>query len=418
MRLLPLTLMFLLLICGCTKNGTGGGASADSQRDRAIYDRAARIAAALDDRQLAAQVIISGIDGRGRLPWHMRVLLEECPAGGIMLFRYNLDSDSEAIRRLVAESSGLVAQGATIDLDTDDGQDDAPETIAIYPFVAIDHEGGLVNRFRPGLADLPPAVSYWEMAQGGGRESAIAKINTDGFNVGTVINSIGINLNFAPVAEYLNADNSEFLEERSYGPDPGFTAQAAAAFIMGMKSAGVLCAVKHFPGSAGADPHLFSGTLTGDRATLAKLTSPFAALIKDGHARAIMVSHSAVPAWDGETIASLSPQVMGTWLRGGLGFKGIIISDDFSMAAASSPAAASGPLSATPETLAVRSLAAGADMVLVWPPDLRRTHRAILAALDDGRLPRDRLQEAATRIIFEKLRMEEEEEEENLTQRH
>ncbi|MDR1858722.1 MAG: glycoside hydrolase family 3 protein [Treponema sp.] len=382
MRFLPLALTFLLLLSGCfPKTDTADDAPAESESDRAAYYHAADIAAALDDRVLAAQVIISGIDGRGQLPWHMRVLLEECPAGGIMLFRYNLDTDSDAIRRLADESASLVAQGAA----------------AIYPFVAVDHEGGAINRFLSGVADLPPAASYLETAQG--RESAIARINTDSFNAGKAINGLGINLNFAPVAEYLNADNGEFLEDRSYGPDPDFTAKAAAAFIMGMEWTGVICAVKHFPGSSGPDPHLFPSVLGGDRAALAELTSPFAALIHDGHARAIMVSHSAVPAWDGETIASLSPQVMGAWLRGELGFKGIIISDDFSMASAGSSDGAS------PEALAVRSLAAGADMVMVWQPDLRRTHRAILAALGDGRLPRERLQEAATRIIFEKLRM-------------
>jgi beta-N-acetylhexosaminidase len=291
-----------------------------------------------------------------------------------------------------------VAQGATADLGSSGGVDDAEKAVSIYPFVTVDHEGGLVNRFRPGATNLPPAASYWEAAQGGGRESAVAQINTDSFNAGTAINGLGINLNLAPVAEYLNTDNGSFLEGRSYGPDPDFTAKAAAAFIAGMEQAGILCAVKHFPGSAGADPHHFPAGLYGDRAALAQLVSPFATLIRGGHARAIMVSHSAVPAWDDVNIASLSPQVMGGWLRGELGFTGIIISDDFSMAAGSRD-------NANPATQAVRSLAAGADMVLVWPPDLRRTHRAILAALANGSLPRERLQEAATRIIFEKLRM-------------
>jgi len=58
-----------------------------------------------------------------------------------------------------------------------------------------------------------------------------------------------------------------------------------------------------------------------------------------------------------------------------------------------------------PEDAAVQSLIAGADMVLVWPPDLRRTHRAIQAALADGRLTRQRLEESAGRIIFEKMRI-------------
>jgi beta-N-acetylhexosaminidase len=87
---------------------------------------------------------------------------------------------------------------------------------------------------------------------------------------------------------------------------------------------------------------------------------------------------------------------MGNWLRGDLGFDGIIISDDFIMAAAGS---------ASPEEAAVFSVAAGADMILVWPANLPKTHQAFIDALEDGRLPRERLQDAAQRIIYEKLKM-------------
>jgi beta-N-acetylhexosaminidase len=170
-----------------------------------------------------------------------------------------------------------------------------------------------------------------------------------------------------------------------------------------METAGVLCVVKHFPGSAGADPHLFLSVLHEDRAGLAELTAPFESLIRDGRARAVMVSHSVVPALDGGNTASLSPAVMDGWLRRELGFAGIIICDDFSMGAVS--LGGRGEIALRPETAAVRALAAGTDMVLVWPPDLRRTHREIQAALADGRLSRERLREAAGRIISEKMRM-------------
>jgi beta-N-acetylhexosaminidase len=161
-----------------------------------------------------------------------------------------------------------------------------------------------------------------------------------------------------------------------------------------MERAGVLCAIKHFPGSAGEDPHRFSSALNGDKAAIDALVSPFAFLINNG-ARAMMVAHTAVPAMDSE-IASLSPVIMKDWLRGELGYKGIIICDDFSMTAANT---------SSTEDAAIRSVAAGADMVLVWPPDIRRTHAAFLSALNEGRLSRERLEEAAARIIYEKIRM-------------
>jgi beta-N-acetylhexosaminidase len=383
----PLCTFFLLLLFfGCsgrdkpadnTVEAAPDPAPAPAYEAIAMRALAASLALGLDDRQLAAQVIISGIDGKGHLPADMRMLLAECPAGGIMLFKYNLDAENAAIRALIAEATALAG--------------------AVPPFVAVDHEGGAVNRFRRGVATLPSAGSYGEMAQSGGRDGIFAHINSDSFIAGSEINDLGITMNLAPVAEYLNEENRDFLGDRSYGPDPVFTAAAAAAFIAGMERAGVLCVVKHFPGSAGADPHLFPSVLKGDKAALAELAAPVASLIRGNQARAIMVAHSAVPAVDSKNIASLSPAVMDVWLRQELGFDGLIMCDDFSMAAV-------GGLK--PEMAAVQSLAAGADMVLVWPPDLRRTHRAILAALGDGRLSRERLREAAGRIIFEKIRME------------
>jgi beta-N-acetylhexosaminidase len=215
------------------------------------------------------------------------------------------------------------------------------------------------------------------------------------------ISCLGINLNLAPVAESLNSYNSAFLGNRSYGPDSDFCAEAAAAFIRGMERAGVLCAAKHFPGSAGTDPHRFSSSLDIKTQELDQLTAPFAALIQAGQGRALMISHTLVRARDPENIASLSPAVMQNWLRQELMFTGIIIADDFSMVAARSTAGAS----LSQEEAAVKSLAAGADMVLVWPSGLRKTHRAIQAALEDGRIPHAQLRESAARVIYEKMRM-------------
>jgi beta-N-acetylhexosaminidase len=345
-------------------------------------ERAARIASALDDKQLAAQVIITGIDGKGSLTRDTKILLSECPAGGIMLFRYNLNTDNSAIQNLITESVALIT-----------------ERNAVPPFVVVDHEGGNVNRFLPGAVDLPAPYSYWEAAQSESRGGAIVQILTDSFNAGIKLRDLGINLNLAPVAEFLHNDNAKFLEGRSYGPDPDFTVDAVRVFIAGMEFAGVICAVKHFPGSAGADPHYFPGKLNGGKEDMVELVSPFAALIRHNQARVIMISHSAVPAWDTEHIASLSPAIMGEWLRHELGFTGLIISDDFSMGAATTAGRTK------PEDAAVQSLIAGADIVLVWPPDLRRTHRAIQTALADGRLSRQRLEESAGRIILEKMRL-------------
>jgi len=342
-----------------------------------IRVRAKEIAASLDDRLLSAQILISGIDGAESLSGGMTDLFTAIPTGGIMLFKYNLNTDNDAIQARNAKIKSLIMKEANIP-----------------PFFAVDHEGGTVNRFRRGAADLPAAASYWEIAQGQGKQTALAKIEFDSLKAGREINTMGLNMNFAPVAEYLFDGNREFLASRSYGPDPLFTAQAAAAFIHGMEQAGVLCVVKHFPASAGPDPHRSPSVLDIDKAALDKLVAPFSAVIKNG-ARAIMAAHTRAPAIDNK-IASLSPVAMGKWLRGELGFDGIIISDDFTMAAAGNT---------SPEEAAVLSVAAGSDMILVWQAHLPKTHQAFIDALKDGRISRERLQDAAQRIIYEKIKM-------------
>jgi len=386
MRLIYISILCLLILPTCVKNnGVNQNQTAINKTENEeiavkidpLRVRSLEIASSLDNRLLAAQVFICGIDGRGSLPPHMKSLLSEFPTGGVMLFKYNLDTDNDAIRALLAETASLIEDGA-----------------GLPPFIAVDHEGGAVNRFSHGVATLPSPASYRRLSLSEGKQAALSKIENDSFNAGSEINNLGINMNFAPVAEYLNADNSEFLKYRSYGDDPSFTAEAAAAFVRGMERSGVLCVIKHFPGSAGPDPHYSAGALNLDKAALDSLVSPFTALIKDG-ARAVMAAHTAVPAID-DKIASLSSVVMQNWLREELGFEGIIISDDFIMAAAGEK---------SPEEAAIRSIAAGADMVLVWPSDLRRTHLAFISALEDGRLPRDRLIDAASRVIYEKLKM-------------
>jgi beta-N-acetylhexosaminidase len=343
----------------------------------AYRERAAAIAAALDNRQLAAQVILTGIDGKGSLAPAMAALLEEIPAGGIMLFRYNVDIEKKNIASFLQSVTERVG--------------------GIPPFMAIDHEGGWVHRFGAGVERLPAPFSYWERIEREGREAVLAAIEEDAARSGREIRALGITMNLAPVVEYLTGENTSFLEERSYGPDGEFVGQAAAAFIRGMGAAGVSCVAKHFPGNTGADPHKGRPLLGGDAETLGRMIEPFAALIRTAAPSGIMVSHAVVPAWDGERNASLSAEVMERRLRGELGFTGIVLGDDFSMGAL----AGSG---FTPDEAAAEALIAGADMVMAWPMNIRSVHGSILKALETGRLSRERLEEAAARIIAEKLR--------------
>jgi beta-N-acetylhexosaminidase len=127
------------------------------------------------------------------------------------------------------------------------------------------------------------------------------------------------------------------------------------------------------------------------------MVRPFADLIRNLSPPAIMLSHVMVPALDSQKNASLSSKVIKDWLRGELGFRGLVLADDFSMGAV----AARG---LSPGAAAVEALNAGVDMIIVWPKDVIAVHASILSALRERRLSRERLVEAAGRIITEKLR--------------
>jgi beta-N-acetylhexosaminidase len=137
--------------------------------------------------------------------------------------------------------------------------------------------------------------------------------------------------------------------------------------------------------------------LDAEKAVLDEMVKPFAELIRALQPSAVMVSHIVVPARGGERNASLSRPVIQGWLREELGFRGFVLGDDFSMKAVSSRGL-------SPEAAAVEALKAGVDMIMAWPSGLSRLHRAILDALAEGQLSRERLREAAGRIIAEKIR--------------
>jgi beta-N-acetylhexosaminidase len=368
------SLSFLLLICIVPLCAAEDAFSEGTDLRR---ERAKQIAAAMDEKLLAGQVLLTGLDGNGTLPDAMRSLLRDISPGGIMLFRMNLNMNKDRIPGFLKTVSDLAAVSS-----------------GIPPFMAVDHEGGIVHRFGAGVERLPPPLSYWDMAS---RDQALKAVEKDAERSGKEIRALGINMNLAPVAEALNDENTAFLEDRSYGPDAAFVEAAACAFIRGMSAAGVACVVKHFPGNSGADPHKTASTLTESRESLEKKIQPFAGVIWKEHPAGVMVSHVIVNAWDAGVNASRSRAVVSVWLRENLGFSGLVLGDDFSMGAVSAAGL-------TEEEAVVEALNAGVDMVMTWPRSLGRVHRAILQALEDGRLSRERLEEAAAHIIYEKIR--------------
>ena len=338
-------------------------------------EQAAVLAAAMDDSTLAAQCLLAGWDNRPYLTGAMAAYIGGIPAGGVMLFGQNLDASKDEIRSFINDIAAVITAVS-----------------GVPPFVAVDHEGGLVHRFGPGIMRLPAPSLFWEMAKED-ESSALRYLEELAAYSGMEMYELGFNLNLAPVAEILTPENSEFIGTRSFGPETAFTEKAASAFIRGMNSSGIACTLKHFPGSGSSDPHFESAVITQ---SIDQMILPFRGIIESINPAAVMVSHAIVTAVDLGVNASLSYPVITGLLKDELGFRGIALADDFSMSAITGTGM-------SVEEAVVRAFNSGIDMVICWPPNMASIHSALLNALDEGLLSRERLIDAAERILTQKL---------------
>ena len=258
---------------------------------------------------------------------------EECErlrhpaAGGIILFRRNYASPGQ-IAELIAAIRSI-----------------RPELL-----VAVDHEGGRVQRFREGFTRLPPAARYATSRDAGLIEAA-------GWLMAAELRASGVDFSFAPVLD-VDCGISQVIGDRAFGTEPEAVARRASAFVHGMRRAGMAAVGKHFPGHGGVaeDSHL---ALPVDRRSFQAVAErdliPFQQLMAEG-LEGLMPAHVIYAAVDPHP-AGFSPFWLQHVLRRQLGFTGAIFSDDLSMAGA---AYAGGHVDR-----ARLALEAGCDMVLV-----------------------------------------------------
>jgi beta-N-acetylhexosaminidase len=199
-------------------------------------------------------------------------------------------------------------------------------------------------------------------------------------------------MNLGIVADVATIDSP--VGDRAFSDDANVTAQLTAAAIRGCEEAGIACAVRHFPGLGAASGSTDAGpaTVSLDSATLAtRDLLPFEAAIAEG-APAVVLSHAFYAAYDPVTPASLAPEVANGLLRERLGFTGVAITDDL----------ATGAIRATGgvRQAGVTALAAGADMLLVESPaEAEGVRDGLLAAVESGEVPEDRLDQAVGRVL-------------------
>ncbi|MGH8113881.1 MAG: beta-N-acetylhexosaminidase [Rhodanobacteraceae bacterium] len=224
--------------------------------------------------------------------------------------------------------------------------------------LCVDHEGGPVQRFRPGFTRLPPLARIGELYHHD-RHAGIAMAEMHAIVMASEVRACDIDFSFAPVVDL--ACGNRVIGERAFDPDPAVVGELAAAYVRGMRLAGMAATLKHYPGhgSVPEDTHLEAAI---DRRTLEAIRSadlvPFVEGFAAG-AEAVMVAHVTYPEVDTAS-AGYSRKWIDEVLRGELGFDGVIFSDDVGMAAAES----AGGIGARVAT----HLDAGCDQVLVCAP--------------------------------------------------
>ncbi|KRE99533.1 beta-hexosaminidase [Frateuria sp. Soil773] len=226
--------------------------------------------------------------------------------------------------------------------------------------IAVDQEGGPVQRFRDGFTRLP-ALSRIGAVYDRDPEEAVRLAEEHAWVMASELRASGVDFSFAPVADL--ARGNAAIGPRAFHADPEAAAELAAAYVRGMHLGGMAAVLKHFPGhgSVAADTHKAKAVDPRDLdAIRAADLRPFAEAMA-AHAEAVMMAHVVYPAVDTQP-AGYSPAWIGQVLRRELGFAGVVISDDISMAAAGVAGSVAGRVQA--------HLAAGCDLVLACFPDV------------------------------------------------
>ena len=360
-RLSALAIAALLALIAGIVVGAGSGSNSRETRAKAALKPATKDvkrAKQLSLERQIGEVLMIAFKGPG-VPSYVRRALREGRAGGVVLFRGNAVSPAE-MRSLTKDLQRAASGSALIAADQEGG------SIRILPWVAPEPSQG-------AQATPQTAQAQSELARRG-------------------LAASGVNVTLAPVADV--GTPGSIMDGRAFPGGAAEVETSVAAAIRGYKGGRVAPTLKHFPGLGAATKNTDDAPVTLST-PLASLRTrdlpPFAAGIKAG-APLVMVSHATYPALDSKRIASQSPAVLRDLLRKKMGFKGVVITD--SMEAAAS--LATGPI----EIASLRSVAAGADLLLLTGPGSFPVVRQqlIVGAKKSARF-RARIAEAAARVI-------------------
>ncbi|GAB3486379.1 glycoside hydrolase family 3 protein [Nocardiopsis coralliicola] len=373
-RLLAPLCALLLLVPACSAEGGGSTPPPEQGGGEVLPDAEAeqRAAEVLDGMALEEKIgQLLVLDVLGTTPEENADRLETLRPGGLIYFPQNLESGgAEGIAEL---SNGLQEAAAS------------GGGAAVPLLIGIDQEQGMVSRLPVGTR-FPDAMA---VGATGSEEQAAALAGT----TAAELRALGINLDYAPAADVNTDPDNPVIGIRSFGSDPEQVGALAVAEAEAFEENGVAPVVKHFPGHGDTDVDSHTGLPVVEKSREQweqEDLPPFRAAI-DAGVDMIMTAHVFLPALDdsGEP-STLSPEVVDGVLRDELGYDGVVTTDALNM-------------EGVREThddgeIAVRTVEAGVDQLLM-PPDPQAAFDALSAAVEEGRITEERIDESARRIL-------------------
>ena len=297
----------------------------------------------------------------------MKRVNEQYPVGGVILYAWNID-DEKQLAQIISDIRKLKGQ----------------------PVLCIDEEGGRVARIaRNPNFDVEVIGPMGDIGKTGDPKNAYHAGNV----IGTYLSKYGFDIDFAPVADVNTNPDNIIIGARAFSDDPQVAAPMVTNYLQGLKDAGIVGCVKHFPGHGDTQNDSHTGYVqslkTWEEMKDCEMVT-FKAGIQWG-CQLIMTAHIAVPNVTNSDIPStLSSVVLQDKLRGELGYQNIIITDGMEMGAITQHYSSG--------EAAVRSIQAGVDIVL-GPKDFIEAFDAVMKAVETGTITEDRINQSVRRIL-------------------
>jgi beta-N-acetylhexosaminidase len=319
------------------------------------------------------QLLIVGFDGTEMSP-RLRSLLARLQPAGVILFTRNIAS-GEQTHRLLHECQSCVSTRL---------------------LTCVDMEGGRVDRFRNVTGPAPSAADVFST----GNRKLYRK---HGNSIGECCRALGFNTDFAPVVDLAFGASRGVMSSRAVSDDPNEATVYAREFLAGLRSSGVLGAIKHFPGLGEANldtHHELPNVEKSWKKLWAADIAPYRALRRESPL--ILVGHAAYPAVTHDhTPSSLSKKWITDILRKKIGYRGLVVSDDLEMG---------GVLKTAPiEQAAVGHIRAGGDLCLIChiEENIIRSYEALVKEAERDAKFAQRVKESVARVLAFKKKAKE-----------